>query len=402
MKNDKPVTKDELLQAASCLYRYLLTTHWNGNAVAGSDPGIRFNSRIGRFIKSYTRFLPWSDDMVYAQAQKYWIMSNWLVGEMELADAQQCEEIAVACADNLRAIQRPKGYWEYPNKEWKGRIATVEGNYGAMGLLEVYLHTRQESLLEGAKNWYRFAVNDIGFRGKDGLLAINYFAHIDKVSVPNVTVSALRTFALLATASGDDKYLEYCGRMVRWLGQVQRSNGELPYAVVSPEGGDAKQRIHFLCYQYNAFELLNLIAYYRMTHDSEARQIMENLAAFVAKGVTDSGACRYDCNRDVPEVSYYIAASAAALHQATEYDIGDYRAVADRAYRRVLSQQKPDGGMTFYSKDNYRFLSDRRSYPRYLSMTLYLFLLGSQRGSEISEERIAQSKSRLKEVNHES
>ena len=383
-KDSNTVTKDELLQASSCLYQYLLKTHWNGRAVAGSDPGIRFNSRIGRFIKSYTRFLPWLDDMVYVQAQKYWIMSNWRVAEMGLADAQQCKDVARACADYLLAIQCREGYWEYPNKEWGGRIATVEGNYGAMGLTEVYLRTRQGSFLEGAKNWYRYAVNEIGFGGKDGLAAINYFAHMgSSVSVPNVTVSPLRTFALLAEASGDDQYLEYCDRMVRWLGQVQRCSGELPYAIVSPEGGDAKQRIHFLCYQYNAFELLNLIAYYRLTHDGEAWPIMEKLASFVAEGVSDNGACRYDCNRDTPEVSYYTAASAAALHQATECGIGDYRAIADRAYRRVLSQQKPNGGMTFYSKGNYGFLSDRRSYPRYLSMTLYLFLVGAKGRSEI-------------------
>ena len=401
--NDKgPVTKDELRQAGRRLYQYLLTTHWRGDVLTGPDPGIRFNSRIGRFAKSYTSFLPWSDDMVYVQAQKYWIMSNRLVAEMNLADVRQSEEIAVACAEHLRAIQHPDGYWEYPNKEWKGRIATVEGNYGAMGLIEVYLRTGEQSLLDGAQSWYRFAVKGIGFRGDNGRLAINYFAHKNSVSVPNVSVSALRTFALLAHASNDDQYLEFCQQMVTWLGRVQRPNGELPYAVVNIEGADPKDRIHFLCYQYNAFELLNLIAFYRLTEDEAVLPILDNLARFVAAGVTQQGACRYDCNQDVPEVSYYTAAAAAALHQATDLGIGDYRALSDRAYRRVLSQQTPDGGMAFYSKNNYRFLSDRRSYPRYLAMTLYLFLIGSQRDNGLLAEEVGRRESTSTEVHHES
>jgi hypothetical protein len=35
-----------------------------------------------------------------------------------------------------------------------------------------------------------------------------------------------------------------------------------------------------------------------------------------------------------------------------------------------LSQQRQDGGFAFYSRHNYGFLRDTRSYPRYLSMIL--------------------------------
>jgi hypothetical protein len=68
-------------------------------------------------------------------------------------------------------------------------------------------------------------------------------------------------------------------------------------------------------------------------------------------------------------------AAGTALRRATELDIGDYSSLADRALKRVLSQQREDGGIAFYSQGNYGFLTDRRSYPRYLSMILYHMLL---------------------------
>jgi hypothetical protein len=45
-----------------------------------------------------------------------------------------------------------------------------------------------------------------------------------------------------------------------------------------------------------------------------------------------------------------------------------------RAYQRALTYQRADGGFRFFSKYNYRFLEDRRSYPRNLSMILYHLL----------------------------
>ena len=98
--------------------------HWNGKALEGPDSGIRFNARIGRFVKSYSRFLPWSDRMIYFQAQAYWIKANWLLADMGNREA---ERIALGCTEFVLSQQQPEGFWEYPNPEWKGRIATVEG-----------------------------------------------------------------------------------------------------------------------------------------------------------------------------------------------------------------------------------------------------------------------------------
>ncbi|MFC1831579.1 glycoside hydrolase family 76 protein [Thermodesulfobacteriota bacterium] len=361
-----------LSDAAVRLYQYIMQKHWNGQALVGPDPGVRFNSRIGRFIKSYLSFISWSDNIAYIQGQKYWILNNWSMMDMGLVDVKLCREVAVSCTDYLVTVQKPEGYWEHPNPEWADRIATVEGNYGAMGLLETYLRTEDEKFLKGAIQWYRFMIEHIGFQNRDGFWAINYFKDRGTMMIPNISVSALRMCAMLAKATDDDRYLEYSERLVAWLNHVQMVTGELPYGVNSVNG---KSRIHFLCYQYNAFEFLNLADYYQMTGDRNIWPVLEKLAGYVAESITETDGCRYDCQREKPEVLYYGMAAGAALRRATELDIGNYGSLADRACKRILSQQREDGGIAFYSQGNYGFLTDRRSYPRYLSMILYHMLL---------------------------
>lgn len=361
------------------LYRHLLESHWKAPTLTGPDYGIRFNARIWRFLKSYLSFLPWQDDLVYMQAQEYWISDNWLMADLQLADAEMCRQIAIACTDYVLAAQQPEGYWEYPNPEWRDRIATVEGNYASMGLLETYLRTGHEPYLDAAKKWYEYVLNHVGFLGEDGRLAVNYFANIRGGKVPNNSASALRTFGLLYQATGDEAVLEPCRGMVLWLSEVQLETGELPYALHDPTASD---RIHFLCFQYNAFQFLNILDYYHIVGDEDILPILRKLAAFLAGGLTDAGAARYDCHHPTPEVSYYTAAVAAALSQAASHGMGDYQALADKAYRRVLSQQKPESGATFFSRKNYGFLMDKRSYPRSQSMMLYHLLLETKARSD--------------------
>ena len=376
------IRPNALLDGAARLHSYLLKEHWNGQALEGPDSGVRFNRRIGRFIKSYLDFLPWSDNYIYIQAQGYWILDNWLMAE--LLDNEQAKDLALACSDYLLAAQRPEGYWEYPNPEWKGRIATVEGNYATLGLLESFCRTQQESLLAGAKKWYRFLIEEVGFQGENGLLAVNYFANVPGGMVPNNSALTLRTLAKLTDATNDSQYLTACEGMVAWLNQVQLETGELPYAVGRSEGNE---RRHFLCYQYNAFEFLDLAHYYHMTGDEAIYPVLERLALFLSTGISESGVARYDCHRERPEVSYYTAVVAAALSQATVLGLGNFRPLADRAYRWVLSQQRTDGGGEFFSRGDYGLLADRRSYPRNLAMILYHLLLELQVHTHHSKHR---------------
>lgn len=367
------LTTAELFDAAKRLHTHLLDKHWTGQALKGPDSGIRFNFRIGRFIKSYLSFVPWSDHYSYMQGQAYWIFANWLLAD--LTREPGWNKVALDCTEYVLDEQQAEGFWVYPNPEWRGRILTVEGCFAALGLLESYCHGHHEPFLEGARRWEQYLTREVRFEGSDGLLAIHYFANSPGSLVPNNTTLLLWNLARLAEATGDDRFLATCQAMVAWLNKVQLESGELPYAV---EGLKGKDRTHFLCYQYNAFEFLDLAHYYHITRDRAIWPVLEGLARYLATGLTEAGAARYTCYRAWPEVNYYTAAVGRALGEATALGVGDFRAQSDRAFKRLLAQQRPDGGFKFFSRNNYRVLADRRSYPRNLAMILYHLLSEAQ------------------------
>jgi hypothetical protein len=360
-----------LLESATRLHRYLVREHWNGETLAGGDSGVRWEFHVGRFIKSYLPFLPGSERLVFLQTQGYWTLCNWLL--FDFCGEEKYREIALACSRYMVASQQDTGYWVYPPlRSRRGKIATVEGNYASIALLESYRRTQARSFLAAANKWHHFLIHGIGLRKDNGLLAINYWATPSAGLVPNNTASTLCTLANLADATGNREILKPCRGMIAWLEKVQKDNGELPYCVGGAGGGD---RPHFLCFQYNAFQCLNLARYYRLTGDATARRILERLAGFLSTGITDDGAARCDCYHDLPEVPYYTAALGAALSEAGNLGLRPHDDLEEVLYARVLALQQTDGGIQFFSAGNYGLLTDRRSYPRNLSMILYHLLL---------------------------
>ncbi len=359
----------KFLNAALKLHGAIEKRHWNGDALVGPDPGIRWNARIGRFLKSATRIINWSDQHVYIQAQAYWIFDNW-----QLFDATgdpRFEQIALACSRNLRRIQQPDGHWVFPNPEWRGRIQTVEGCFGALALTESYRRTNNLNFLTGATLWTQFMVEQTGFQHDGDQCCVNYFAGQYKRQIPNNATLAIWQLAELRDVTGSHEHDHLIDGMLTFLAAVQLPTGELPYGVAS---GGASDRIHFLCYQYNAFEFMDLARYWELTGDERACAIMRPLAAYLADGLTAEGSARYDCHHAAPTVTYYAAAIACALDVATRLGLGDYADLSERGYRWVLSQQHKDGSLRVHSKRNYKILSDRRSYPRYLAMVLHHLL----------------------------
>jgi hypothetical protein len=368
---------DQYLAAARRLHKYLVQTLWTGSALVGPDPGIRFNTRVGRFVKSYLSWLPWSDNLTYLQGQGYWVFSNWQM--LEMTGDEQARSIAIDCSDNIIRMQKPEGYWEYPNPEWKDRIATVEGCFAAMGLLETYARHPEQKYLDAAIRWYHYLLSDIGFRNQnqDNMWAINYFAHRpgDGGGVPNNSTLLLWLLAKLFEATNDSQYLMPCEKMVAWLRHVQLPSGELPYALGTTA---AEDRTHFLCFQYNAFEFMDLVYYHKITGDSEIWPVVERLAVYLSEGLTGDGRARFDCHHEIPEVPYYTIAISRALSMASRLGLGDFGEIAERGFAQVLSHQRPDGGFQYHSRRNYGCLTDRRSYPRYLSMMCNHLLLESR------------------------
>ncbi len=370
---------ERYLDAAVKLHRYLVDRHWREKALIGPDPGIRFNYRVGRFLKSYLSGLDWKDDYYYLQAQGYWVLGNWRL--FSLTGEESYRSIALSCSEEMLSQQQGNGAWPYPNPEWRGRVATAEGTWGSIGLLESYRQTGGRTFLDAALRWHRFVVETIGFQRRGNELAVNYFAGRQGSRVPNNSAFLLRFLAERADVTGDDSYLEPCVGLLAFLRAVQQPTGELPYAVDGEDGSEG--RPHFQCYQYNSFQCLDLMRYAEITGDSSALPMIARLLEFLRTGLAEDGHALYDCNNRRRAVVYHTAVLGAAFARALDFDIGGYDALATRAYSYVLALQRPDGGVSRYSRGDYRFLTDRRPYPRYLAMILYHLLVpvGQQNAS---------------------
>lgn len=379
------------------LHTYLVAAHWRDQKLLGPDPGLRLNYRVYRFVKSALRWLPWRDDVYFVQAQAYWILSNWAL--LELTGEERFGEIARACSDSIIERQRPDGGWDYPVREWKGRTATVEGVWGATGLLASFRHSGEGKYLDAALKWHSYMEDQIGFQQAGDLIAVNYFAHDRRARVPNNSALLLRFLADLAQTTGDAAYLERCPGLVAFMRSVQMPTGEIPYAVNGVDSGG--ERLHFQCYQYNAFQALHLMHYWEVTSDPSALLVIRSILSYLSGGLAEDGRAYYDCSHPRRTVIYHASALAAAFARAGQMGLGDYAPLADRALAYVLRAQRPDGSFP-HSRGDYGFLRDERAYPRYLAMILYhLLALMAPRSAGSEQASAVGGASRLRQARRE-
>jgi hypothetical protein len=356
-------------QAALHLHSYLQRQHWDGMALGGPDVGIRFNYRIGRFIKGRLRRVRWNDSYCYIQAQGYWILCNWLM--YSVFAREEYRHLATLCSEYVLAQQREDGAWVYPNPEWGGRVATTEGIWGSLGLLESYRRTGDWRFRAAAERWYEFVVQKIGFQQIGAELAVNYFHDRKGPRVPNNSVTLLRFLAELADATRQESYLQPRDGLLNFLRAVQSSTGEFPYAVKGESDGNF--RPHFQCYQYNAFACLDLMRYCELSGDASVFPMIRKLLSFLCQGSAKDGHSYFDCGDRYREVSYHTAVLAEAFASARRFGIHGYEARANRAYDYLLKLQRPDGSFGFSRRDSFLF-GDPRSYPRNLAMILFHLL----------------------------
>lgn len=353
-------TGSACLQAAVRLHAYIEDNHWNGQAIVGPDPIGKVHWRVTRFVRSYLPWLPGDDRFLYLQAQGYWIRANLTI--YELTGDPRYLEFADQCANALVKNQPENGAWLHP-PIWgrRGFVSTVEGVWGSLGLTAAYKKTKKQAYLDSVLKWYQSQVNSIGFQIVGDGLAANYYSHTNYM-VPNVTTMLLVLMAELFDLTQDRQYLKYTERLIRFVANTQLESGELPYLFPS--------RPHFMCYQYNSFQFLDLASYHDLVGDGRVLPLMNKLAQYLSGGLTKQGSCKYSCFRDFPEVNYWTTALATALYRADQLGLGEYEAISSKAYDRVLSRERLHGGFDFSDK-NYRFLHDARSYPRYLAMIVY-------------------------------
>ncbi len=380
------------LEAALRLHQALERHHWrDALGLSGPDPGIRFNYRIGRFVKSYLAKLPWRDRMVYTQGQAYWSLGNWQL--FNITGDPRFRHIAERSCELLIDLQRDDGCWEYPNPEWKNRIATTEGNWASLAMLASFRQTGNDPFLAAARRWHTFLDTVTGYQKEQNSWAVNYFAHLQGARVPNNSVTTLRFLQDLAATAGDAAVAEPCPRLLTFLRNCQQPSGEFPYTVRGVARGD--DRPHFQCFQYNAFACINLIECFRLTGDKTLLPMITNLADFLTSGQAEDGHVHYACHDRSRTVVYHAAAVAAALFGVAEILGGPYAAAAERSYDFILRTQRPDGGFPHSTREHW-LLSDRRSYPRYQAMILlHLLYRGAAHDNRPSDPRVAHRTSEI-------
>ncbi len=250
-------------------------------------------------------------------------------------------------------------------------MATVEGCFGGLGLLAAHDIVATPGTLDAAIAWFDYLVSTTGFRDQGGSteLAVNYFSFEEgrHGGVPNNSTLLLWFLARMWEVTGDQRYLDRSERLINWLSNAQQPSGELPYALGEEAGRD---RVHFLCHQYNAFEFLDLVHYRRITGDDRVDGITEPLAGFLLSGLDEAGRPAYDCHRSSPRVLYYAVAIARALSEAARLGLADSSLRAMAGFEWALAHQRTDGSFGPYSQGDYRMLHDDRSYPRASSMIL--------------------------------
>ena len=354
-----------LLASARALHSHLAAHHLHDGRLEGADQGVRWNIRVWRFVKSYLPALRPRERFFFLQGQAYWALGSWtladLTGEPAYAGA------ARAASRVILETQRPDGAWAYPLPERRHLVATVEGDFAAIALLESHRRDGDAVALAAAVRWYDYLEREIGYQAHPAGLCVNYFQK-PRGMVPNNTCEWIWVLGRLASATGQSRFLEKIPAMLAFLEAVMLPTGELPYELGGPH--EPRTRVHYLCYQYNAFQCMKLAWFAEEHGDARARALAVRLAGYLAGGVTASGAARASCASERPEVVYYADAVAMALHTVTRLGWADHSAAADRAFRFVLSRQRPDGGFAHFSRGDYGLLSDRNEYPRYLAMTM--------------------------------
>ena len=102
--------------------------------------------------------------------------------------------------------------------------------------------------------------------------------------------------------------------------------------------------------------------------------LIERIAQFLSPSVRRDGSTQFDCGNSPIQIVYNTAAIAGALCIARQMGLVHSLAAESQAYAYVLTEQHPNGGFPFSTREHGIF-ADRRYYPRPLSMILYHLLL---------------------------
>ena len=256
------------------------------------------------------------------------MFANWAL--YKHTTREEYRSMALECSKCILKIQRDDGAWEYSFTASREGVATVQGNWGGISLLESYRHEADQALLHGVIKWHDYLIKNVGFQRLDHGLAIDSFDDDKACIVPNDSADVLRFLAEMYQVTGDGSYLEPCTGLLIFLEDVQKKTGEFPYILSGKNGKKGRQ--HFQCYQYNAFQCMSLMRYYEATGDETPIDIIENLLKFLSTGIADDGHVYFQCDKRYYKMTCHATAVGAAFVKAMQLGIADYDHLAQRIF----------------------------------------------------------------------
>ena len=356
------------IQAVTRAWDYLHAKHLKNDLLQGPDPVGRINGRLWRFMRNYAAFLP-DKEHIFLQTQGYWILTNWIL--FEATRNEMYRSAALACSNSVIALQREDGAWDYPSISYErnGLVATVEGSWAGFGLLATYRHERLDACLGAVERWNIFVNRNIGYESfthpeLGECEAVNYYYPKPRGMVPNNSIIVFSLGERQNSLTGRNDYSAHWKGLLNFIRVSQMDSGEWYYHY--------PDRQHYLCYQYNAYQFLDLASAYRHSRHEDLMVMLRKSADFLREGQLENGACKNRCNHSTPEFVYHTAVLGNAFLDAYQLGLGgEFLECSRNAIRHVVSQQKKDGSWIHSEGDYGGLLSDKRSYPRYLAMTMY-------------------------------
>lgn len=305
----------EAVAAGVRIYRRLSEKYEDEEGLFGPDE-FPFTSEMPLFYSVYPlyRFLAGTKVLSYpryryVQAQAYWILGNLFL--FKHTKDRRFLDSASTAGNWLTRSQREDGSWSFPLPGWRDRVNTVYCTWGALSLVKLHRFTGEGRYLESALRWkdYLFRVTKTRKTTYDGknveLVQYSHPAQLDLV--PNASTLAV---AFLSNIDGFLSGEEEAGieTMVKSIACFQQKSGEIAYS---------SRSIHYICPSYNGFEFVDLFECAR-NHPSElVLKLLQQIADYLLRTVTQDGLVRYDCGHMFPQVHYHSLIVAGALHYAT-------------------------------------------------------------------------------------
>jgi hypothetical protein len=362
----------------------LIDEYYQDGLIRGPDPGLGLYLRGGRFLANH--FFSGKvreKKYVFQQTQAYFIKSSLIL--YRITNDDEYKQRALEVGDKIVEMQNADGSWPYPIREWRDRTVTVDCNWAAMGLLDLYLETKNMKYLAATQKWIDFLITKVGYsKISEDEIGFRYFRPCSSGTLtPNVTTLSIALLARIYAIKQKGTYKDLISKGLNFIQCVIKPDGEIPYTILVDEKNlTLRRRIfrrlsptdHYQCAQYHGFQLMDLCYAIEELGIEKIKDIVSRVSRFLQTFITEDGHVKVQCRNNSSIINYHTSVVGAALLKADEIlSLGLYN-MGRKAMDFVLKQQTKKGGFPF-SQREYKVFSDTFEYPRANAFILYHLLM---------------------------